>query len=126
MPDYETIQSIVEEMLANGIEDRDTIVAAASERMDVDDDEMRRVYFTKAVSWALTKVRDDLGKRLVYQVRESGKHLVVHVGRTTNYQLIYKIATQKTEAGERLQAEGARLRMIAEQIELDFGSAYVA
>lgn len=112
---------IVERMLEDGIEDRDCIVEVASREIDVDDEELRRVYFTKAVSFAITHIRDGMGRRLVYQIRENGKHLAVHIGRTRNFALVRKIGGHKVATGHALVAEGERLIMISEQIELDFG-----
>lgn len=113
---------ILEEMLASGIEDRDAMVAATKRLIDVDPDEAMTLYHTQLVSFTLTKVRDDFGRRLIYQVREGGRRLALHIGRTTNYELVRKIGRQKKTLAVSIDAEANRLLMIADQLELDFGA----
>ena len=117
------VMPIVEQMLDDGIEDRDLIVAAVRDQVDVDIDELLRVYFTKAVSFSLANIRDDMGRRLVYQLRENGKNIAIHLGRTTNYELVRKLGNQKKETARAINAEGDRLLNIADQIEMNFGAA---
>lgn len=121
MPEHsDPFVALVTEMLESGVEDRDAMVDAALQTVDVDIERVRRGYYTKAISWALTKVRDDLGKRLVYQVREHGRHLAIHLDRTTDFVIVRKIAMSKKSQAKALDLEADRLFMVSEQLEMQF------
>lgn len=120
---HDEIRTIVEDMLHAGVVDRDAIVEAASRNVEVPPEEMRRVYFTKAVSLEVTKVRDDDNNRLMYQMRDGGRSVVVDIRHTNNAALVRKIGNMKIRKGTAEVRDGERLVQIAEQIEINFAQA---
>lgn len=113
------VTETVEDLLEQGVSDREEILDVLVGQVDVDLATLKRKFADRRLSLSLLKIQDDDGERLAFPTRDSeGDKVIVHLDHNPDARLLLDIADRKERRAKRELHEARRLRDRA-QLELN-------